>query len=70
MEETIKAIEERILMLEENYKEAVNNVIEAVNNAHNSRIGITKYSEEVSVINAKISAYKDSLMILRYYNEK
>ena len=69
MNKTSVAIKERIGQLEEQLKEAKENAINNISDVNDARMGITKYSEQVSIILAKIEAYKDTIGIIKFYED-
>ena len=69
MNKAVEELNKRIEMLEERLKEEKLNAIESINNVERSRMGITKHSEEISKIVAKIEAYRDSILIIEYFDK-
>lgn len=69
MNKAVEELNKRIEMLEERLKEEKLNAIESINRVERSRMGITKYSEEVSKIVAKIEAYRDAILIMEYFEK-
>lgn len=69
MDRVIKELEQKINQLNEQLKEEKDNAIKSISDIRDSRIGITKYSENVMVIFAKIDSYKEILNIVKHYNK-
>lgn len=69
MNNIIIELEKRIENLNEQLGSARNKAKESIDDIKDSHIGITKYSEEIMIILAKIDSYRDSLNIIRYFQK-
>lgn len=67
MKETIKELTKRVEMLNEELTIAKKEAKKTIDNMQDSRISITRYSEDIRVVLAKIEAYKDSIAIIKHY---
>lgn len=69
MDRIIKELEQKINQLNERVELEKENAIKSVTDVMDSRIGITKYSENIMITLAKIDSYKEILNIVKYYNK-
>ena len=70
MDKAIEEINKRIEMWEERLEEEKKNAINHINNIRTSGMGITRYSEEITRIMAKIEVYREAILIMEHCKEK
>lgn len=68
--EIVNELEKRIELLQERLDKCKAKTKESIDYINDSHIGITKYSEEIMSILSKIDAYKDAIIIIKYYESK